>query len=65
MKRTGKKGQRKAHIAAVFDTLTEQNKAYIEALTAQLAEIHETAPVKQEKTRKAPNDRLKLKKGID
>jgi hypothetical protein len=41
MKRTQERRQRKVRIAAVFDTLTEQN-----------AESNETTPTKQEKMEK-------------
>jgi hypothetical protein len=38
---------RSRHLSASFDRLCEKDQAYLEALTAQLAEIHETSPETQ------------------
>jgi hypothetical protein len=35
---------RSRHLAASFPRLGDQDQAYLETLTAQLAEIHETGP---------------------
>jgi hypothetical protein len=65
MKHKATKTERKNYISLAFDKLGDQDQAYIEVLTAQLAKIHETTPAKQETSGKAPGDRLKLNKGID
>jgi thymidylate kinase len=49
---------RSRHLAASFNRLGEQDQAYLETLTAQLAEIHETSPEMQVVTGKKPENRI-------
>jgi uncharacterized membrane-anchored protein len=48
------KKARSRHLSAAFDRLSEKNQTYLETLTAQLAEIHETSPEMQVVTGKKP-----------
>jgi hypothetical protein len=49
---------RRRRLAAVFDRLGGQDQAYLETLTAQLAEIHETSPETQLLTGKKPKSKV-------
>jgi hypothetical protein len=44
MKHKTTRTERKNYIAYALPKLGERDQAYIEAITAQLAEIHETSP---------------------
>jgi hypothetical protein len=58
MKQTPEHKTRKRHLAAIFDHLSVQDQAYMETLTAQLAEIQKTAPEGQSICGKNPENRL-------
>jgi hypothetical protein len=49
---------RSRRLAASFDQLGDQDQAYLETLTAQLAEIHETSPETQHLTGKKPENKV-------
>jgi hypothetical protein len=49
---------RSRHLAVSFNRLGDQDQAYLETLTAQLAEIHETSPETQVSTGKKPKNRI-------
>jgi hypothetical protein len=49
---------RSRRLAASFDQLGDQNQAYLETLTAQLAGIHETSPETERLTGKKPKSRV-------
>jgi hypothetical protein len=44
MKQLQSRHIRRNHLSAAFDRLSEKDQAYLETLTAQLAELHETSP---------------------
>jgi hypothetical protein len=48
------KKARSRHISVAFDRLSSKDQAYLETLTAQLAEIHKTSPEMQVATGKKP-----------
>jgi type II secretory pathway component PulM len=54
---------RSRHLAASFPRLGDQEQAYLETLTAQLAEIHETSPETQDLTGKTSEDIVQQNKG--
>jgi hypothetical protein len=54
---------RSRRLAAVFDRLCEKDQAYLEALTAQLAEIHETSPETRVVTGNKPKSKVQQNKG--
>jgi hypothetical protein len=54
---------RSSHLAAAFDRLCEKDQAYLETLTVQLAEIHETIPETQIVTGKKPETIVQQNKG--
>ena len=56
MKHKSDQKARSLHIAAVFNQLDDANQEYIEALTNQLAAIHETAPETRLSTGKEPKN---------
>jgi hypothetical protein len=58
MKQTPEQRERKRHLATIFDHLSVQNQAYMEALTAQLAEVQKTAPEGRSVCGKTPENRL-------
>jgi hypothetical protein len=55
--------RRKTRLVAVFERLSEKDQAYIETLTAQLAEIHEISPETQVSTGKKPESIVQQNKG--
>jgi hypothetical protein len=54
---------RSRHLAASFPQLSDQDQAYLETLTAQLAEIHETSPETRFSTGKTSEDIVQQNKG--
>jgi hypothetical protein len=54
MKHNTTRTERKNYIAYALPRLGDQDQAYIEAVTAQLAEIHENSPETQVLTGKKP-----------
>jgi hypothetical protein len=58
MKHKTTKAERKNYLASIFDHLSVQNQAYMEALTAQLAEVQKTAPEGRSVCGKTPENRL-------
>jgi hypothetical protein len=50
-------------LSAVFDRLSEKDQTYLETLTAQLAEIHQTSPETQFSTGKTSEDIVQQNKG--
>jgi hypothetical protein len=58
MKHKTTKTERKNYIAYALPRLGERDQAYIEAITSQLAEIHETSPETQVSTGKKPKNRI-------
>jgi hypothetical protein len=58
MIQSGAAKDRSRHLAASFSRLSDQDQAYLETLTAQLAEIHETSPEAQVSTGKKPENRI-------
>jgi hypothetical protein len=47
MKQLSGRNTRRDRLSAAFDRLGEKDQAYLETLTSQLAEIHETSPETQ------------------
>jgi hypothetical protein len=47
---------RSRRLSTVFNRLCEQDQTYLETLTAQLAEIHETSPERRFSTGKTSED---------
>jgi hypothetical protein len=54
MKQQSARYTRRNRLSAAFDRLCEKDQAYLEALTAQLAEIHKVSPETQLLTGKKP-----------
>jgi hypothetical protein len=54
MKQLQSRHIRRNYLSAAFDRLCEEDQAYLETLTAQLAEIHETSPEKRVVAGKKP-----------
>jgi hypothetical protein len=50
--------ERKNHLAYALDKLNDQDQAYLETLTAQLAKIHGTSPETQRLTGKKPKSKV-------
>jgi hypothetical protein len=63
MKHKTTRTERKNYIAHTLPKLDEQDQAYIEAITAQLAEIHETSPETRLSTGKKPETMVQQNKG--
>jgi hypothetical protein len=57
------KKARSRHLSAVFDRLSEKDQTYLETLTAQLAEIHQTSPETRFSTGKKPETVVQQNKG--
>jgi thymidylate kinase len=53
---------RSRRLAASFNRLNDQDQAYLETLTAQLAEIHETSPETQVVTGNKPKNKVQQNK---
>jgi hypothetical protein len=53
---------RKDYLIYGLDKLADEDQAYLETLTAQLAEIHETSPETQLLTGKKPKSRVQQNK---
>jgi hypothetical protein len=53
---------RSRRLAASFDRLDDQDQAYLETLTAQLAEIHEISPETCVATGKKPKNKVQQNK---
>jgi hypothetical protein len=49
---------RSRRLAVSFDQLGDQEQAYLETLTAELAEIHQTSPETQFSTGKRPKNKV-------
>jgi hypothetical protein len=63
MKHITTRTERRNYIAYGLAKLGEQDQAYIEAITTQLAEIHETSPETQVSTGKKPKTIVQQNKG--
>jgi hypothetical protein len=63
MKHKSTRTERKNYIAYGFAELGERDQAYIEAIIAQLAEIHKTSPETQVSTGKKPESIVQPNKG--
>jgi hypothetical protein len=62
MKQQSARYTRRNRLSASFDRLCEKDQAYLETLTSQLAEIHETSPEMQFLTGKKPKTIVQQKK---
>jgi hypothetical protein len=62
MKQMVTRTQQRNHLAHTFDRLCDTDQEYLETLTTQLAEIHETAPEKQVLTGKNLKNKVQLNK---
>jgi hypothetical protein len=63
MKHKTSRTERKNYIAYALPRLDDPDQAYIEAITAQLAEIHETSPEKLSSTGKKLKTIVQQNKG--
>jgi hypothetical protein len=62
MTHSGVKKARHRRLAASFDRLADEDQAYLETLTARLAEIHETSPETKFLTGKKPRNKVQQNK---
>jgi type II secretory pathway component PulM len=62
MIQSGVQKARSRRLATLFDRLADQDQTYLENLTAQLAEIHETSPEAQVLTGKKPKSKVQQNK---
>jgi hypothetical protein len=62
MKHKTTRAERKSYIAYALPKLDDQDQAYIEAITSQLAEIHGTSPETRFLTGKKPEPMVQQNK---